>query len=95
METMNTNAISSSFLNRLPYWSELEKLSKDDKIKLIAMLSLSIADGDRIKPSRDKSKALKLEQAMELLDTMMVKGGKPVPADEDGKGTLAQIKYCL
>ena len=80
---MNLNAITPGFLNRLPYWSELEKLSKDDKIKLIAMLSLSIADGDRKMVSKEKSKALKLEQAMELLDTMMVKGGKPVPADEN------------
>lgn len=90
---MNANAISPSLLNRLPYWSELEKLSKDDKIKLIAMLSLSIADSDRTMPSKEESKTLKLEQAMDLLDTMMVKGGMPVPADEDGKGSLAQIKY--
>ena len=35
----------------------------------------------------------KLKQAMALLDTMTVKGGKPVPANEDGERGLARIKY--
>ncbi len=34
------------------------------------------------------NKAVKLNQAMALMDTMMVKGGTPVPADEDFFGVL-------
>ena len=90
---MNTIAVSPNFTNKLPYWHELENLSKDDKITLIAMLSLSIANTEKFVPKKEEPKVEKLEQAMALLDTMMVKGGKPVPAEEDGKGALARIKY--
>ena len=90
---MNTIAISPSFISKLPYWGELENLSKDDKITLIAMLSLSIADVEKLTPKKEAPKALKLEDAMALLDAMMSKGGKPVPADEDGNEALARIKY--
>ncbi len=37
---MNTLTINPSITSKLPYWSELENLSKDDKITLIAILSL-------------------------------------------------------
>ena len=87
---MDTVAINQSFITKLPYWGDLEKLSKDDKITLIALLSLSIADTTKLAPQTE-TKALKLDQAMALLDKMMVKGGKPVPADKDGKGALGQI----
>ena len=33
------------------------------------------------------------KEALAYMDTLMVKGGKPVPADEDGKGAVARIKY--
>lgn len=89
---MNTIAVSPQLTSKLPYWHELEKLSKDDKITLIAMLSLSIANTEFV-PQKEEPKVKKLEQAMALLDTMMVKGGQPVPADEDGKGAMARIKY--
>ena len=90
---MNTIAINSNFTHKMPYWSELENLSKDEKITLIAMLSLSMANAEQPAPQKKAPKVLNLEQAMSLLDTMMVKGGKPVPAEEDGKEALAQIKY--
>ena len=37
----------------------------------------------------------KLNQAMALMDTMMVKGGTPVPADADGLDILTEEKYSL
>lgn len=89
---MNTKSIPPSLTSKLPYWNELEKLSKEDKITLIAMLSLSITDTDILAPKKEHSKGLTLEQAMAFLDTIMVKDGKPVPVDEDGRGALARIK---
>lgn len=41
---MNTVGLSNRLTSKVPYWSELQKLSKEDKINVIAMLSLSIAD---------------------------------------------------
>ena len=38
-------------------------------------------------------KTAKLNQAMAFMDTMMVKGGTPVPADADGLDILAEEKY--
>ncbi len=37
----------------------------------------------------------KLAQAMALMDTMMIDGGTPVPADADGLDILAEQKYGL
>lgn len=37
----------------------------------------------------------KLDQAMALMDTMMVKGGLAVPTDADGLDILAEEKYSL
>lgn len=90
---MKTIATSQNFASKLPYWDELEKLSKEDKITLIAMLSLSMTDTKKLAPKKEQPKGMTLDQAMALLDTMMVKGGKPVPVNEDGKGALARIKY--
>ena len=41
------------------------------------------------------NKTAKLNQAMALMDTMMVKGGTPVPADADGLDIMAEDKYNL
>ena len=92
---MNTIAINQSFTKKLPYWSELENLSKDDKIKLIAMLSLSITNKDDLTSRKESAKVTKLEQAMALLDNMMSKDGNPVPVDEECNGALARTKYSI
>ena len=89
---MSTIAIPTSLTSKLPYWNELEKLSKEDKITLIAMLSLSITDTDKLVLKKEQPKSLTLEQAMTFLDTVIVKDGKPMPVDEDGKGALTRIK---
>lgn len=41
------------------------------------------------------NKTVRLNQAMDLMDTMMVKGGTPVPADADGLDILTEEKYRL
>lgn len=37
----------------------------------------------------------KLDEAMTLMETMMVKGGTPVPSDADGLDILVEEKYSL
>ena len=41
----------------------------------------------------EESKNVGLEQAMALMDTMMVQGGNIVPSNEDANGALAHVKY--
>lgn len=41
------------------------------------------------------NKTAKLNQAMAIMDTMMVKDGTPVPADADGLDIMAEEKYSL
>jgi len=55
---MNTVALNNKLTKRIPYWNELEKLSKDDKINIIAMLSLSIADSNEEEPKKDRTREM-------------------------------------
>ena len=55
---MNTVALNNKLSKRIPYWNELEKLSKDDKINIIAMLSLSIADSNEKEPKKDRTREM-------------------------------------
>lgn len=50
---MNTIALNDRLTSRLPYWEELVRLSKEDKINVIAMLSLSIADTSEMDTSKN------------------------------------------
>lgn len=45
---MNATIMSSRL--KIPHWFELERLSKDDKITLIAVLSSSILESEARKP---------------------------------------------
>ena len=38
---MNIVALSNRLASKVPHWHELEKLSKEDKIEVIALLSMS------------------------------------------------------
>lgn len=47
---MNATIMSSRLKEQIPHWFELEKLSKDDKITLVAVLSSSILESEERKP---------------------------------------------
>lgn len=55
---MNTVALNNKLTDRVPYWNELVRLSKEDKINIIAMLSLSIADVEENNVSKDKTQEM-------------------------------------
>ena len=44
--------------DKIPYWRELEKLSKEEKKTLIAMLSMSIADTKEQETVRDRTQEM-------------------------------------
>ena len=48
----------------------------------------------KLKSSRLKhiEDSIEFKKGLAYMDTLMVKEGKPVPADEDGKGAVARIK---
>ena len=49
----------------------------------------------KLRASKEITHKKDMEHAMAVMETMMVKGGRPVSADEDGKGALVRIKYGL
>ena len=58
---MNIVALSNRLASKVPHWHELEKLSKEDKIdkiEVIALLSMSIANAEEIKTPADRTKEM-------------------------------------
>ena len=55
---MNMVALSNKLASKVPHWHELEKLSKEDKIEVIALLSMSIANAEEIKTPADRTKEM-------------------------------------
>ena len=55
---MNIVALSNRLASKVPHWHELEKLSKEDKIEVIALLSMSIANAEEIKTPTDRTKEM-------------------------------------
>ena len=76
---MNTIAIDSNIYQGAEMYAKLHNISVRDVIEKGVTLLVG-----KLQAKKDESKAAKLEQAMALMDTMMVKGGKPVPADANG-----------
>lgn len=52
---MNMVALSNRLASKVPHWHELEKLSKEDKIEVIALLSMSITNAEEIKAPADRT----------------------------------------
>ena len=55
---MNMVALSNRLASKVPHWHELEKLSKEDKIDVIALLSMSIANAEEIKKPENRTKEM-------------------------------------
>lgn len=55
---MNMVALSNRLASKVPHWHELEKLSKEDKIEVIALLSMSITNAEKIKTPADRTKEM-------------------------------------
>ena len=55
---MNMVALSNRLASKVPHWHELAKLSKEDKIEVIALLSMSMANAEEIKTPADRTKEM-------------------------------------
>lgn len=55
---MNMVALSNRLASKVPHWHELEKLSKEDKIEVIDLLSMSMANAEEIKTPADRTKEM-------------------------------------
>ena len=55
---MNIVALSNRLASKVPHWHELEKLSKEDKIEVIALLSMSMGNAEEIKTPADRTKEM-------------------------------------
>ena len=55
---MNIVALSNRLASKVPHWHELEKLSKEDKIEVTALLSMSMANAEKIKTPADRTKEM-------------------------------------
>ena len=85
---MNTISIDSDIYHGAEMYAKLHNISVRDVIeKSITMLV------GKFQLDKSKTHGKQLEQAMALMDTMMVKGGKAVPADsEEFNNALAFVK---
>ena len=55
---MNMVALNNRLASKIPHWHEIEMLSKEDKIDVIALLSMSIANTYDKKSSKDRTKEM-------------------------------------
>lgn len=56
---MNMLALNSRLASRVPHWSELATLSREDKIAVIAFLSMSMAEGENASaPKKDRTQEM-------------------------------------
>lgn len=55
---MNVTALNNRLAGKFPHWRELEKLSKEDKIDVIALLSMSIAGDTEKETPKDRTREM-------------------------------------
>ncbi len=85
---MNTITIDGNTYLKAQMYAKEHNISVEDVFeKGLAMLL------EKLHSSKENIQDKELEDAMALMETMMVKGGKTVPADEEGNGALMRIKY--
>lgn len=69
-----------------------------DRIMNKVLINSNIHDGAAsiAKPSTPKfTETTEFKEALAYVETMVSKGGKPVPADADGWDALVEMKYAL
>lgn len=50
--------LNSKLAKKVPHWHEIEMLSKEDKIEVIALLSMSIANVEESNPPVDRTQEM-------------------------------------
>lgn len=74
------------------YWTLLRSLSQDARRELAGRLERSLEkDNGMVNERRNIS----LDSAMNFVKTLSVRGGQPVPSDDNGMDALIDKKYLL
>ena len=88
---MNTVAIDSNIYKGAEFYAKLHKIS----VEAVIEKGLTLLLGKMTLKKEVLDEDVELEKAMKLMDTMMIQGGKPVPADVDPMAIFVQEKYGL
>lgn len=51
-------ALSNRLASKVPHWHEIETLSREDKINVIALLSMSIANAEKVEAPKDRTQEM-------------------------------------
>ena len=86
---MNTITIDSNIYKGVEAYAKLHNVS----IQSVIEKGLTLFLGKFVPAPSHENRSL--DEALALMDTMMIKDGTPVPADEDAMSTLAEGKYKL
>ena len=87
---MNTITIDSNIYKGVESYAKLHNISIESVIEKGLTLFL-----DMMIPPTAKKEGKNLDEALALMDSMMIKGGKTIPADEDAMETFVETKYKL
>ena len=87
---MSTVTIDTSVYNKAELYAKMNNLSVRDVVE--AGIKMFVG-----KPKKAVSvdNSSEFEAAMAYIRTISAKGGKPVPAEESGKGAVVDVKYSL
>lgn len=88
---MNTVAIDSNIYKGAELYAKLHKIS----VEAVIEKGLTLLLGKNTLKKEVADEDVELEKAMKLMETMMIQGGKPVPADVDPMAIFVQEKYGL
>lgn len=92
--------LTNNNIQNTPIWNEVKNWAKEDKITLITLLSQSLAETSALEGSKENNKhissnisrfknekitdSLAFKNALARMKELSGKGGRPVPANENG-----------
>ncbi len=87
---MNTVAINSNIYKGAEQYAHLHNISVAAAVEKAISLFLQ-----KTQPKQQLTKTTEFKEALAYVKTLKAKGGKPVPADENGLDALVEEKYAL
>lgn len=86
---MNTVAIDSNIYKGVERYAKLHNITVGDVVEKGVLLLI-----ENFQPKQSIYKTKEFQDALAYVSTMQAKGGKPVPADENGLEALVEKKYA-
>ncbi len=85
---MNTISINNSLYKGAEIYAKLHHIS----VEAVVEKGLNLLFGKNQEKDKESSRTSDLEQALKLMDTMMVSGGQAIPLNAEDMGALAEKK---